>query len=114
MKITKLETIPVFAGLKDWVFVRVHTDEGLIGTGEGTLEGRARTIVAAVDELSDYIVGEDPFRIEHLWQIMYRHAFYRGGPIMNSAIVNSSRARAAASVSPSAAAMIEPFIRMCH
>ena len=86
MKITNVETIPVFGGGRDWVFVRVHTDEGLIGTGEGTLEGRARTMVAAVNELNDYLIGEDPFRIEHLWQIMYRHAFYRGGPVMNSAI----------------------------
>lgn len=86
MKITRLETISVDAGMKDWIFVRVHTDEGLIGTGEGTLEGRGRTVMTAVAELSDYIVGEDPFRIEHLWQIMYRHAFYRGGPVMNSAI----------------------------
>jgi galactonate dehydratase len=86
LKITRLETISVFAGMKDWIFVRVHTDEGLIGTGEGTLEGRGRTVTAAVDELSDYVVGHDPMRIEHLWQIMYRHAFYRGGPVMNSAI----------------------------
>ena len=86
MKISAIETIPVFGGGRDWVFVRVHTDDGLIGTGEGTLEGRARTIVAAVNELSDYLVGEDPFRIEHLWQVMYRHAFYRGGPVMNSAL----------------------------
>jgi galactonate dehydratase len=86
MKITQVETIGVYGGGRDWVFVRVHTDEGLIGTGEGTLEGRARTIYAAVQELSDYLIGQDPFRIEHLWQIMYRHAFYRGGPVMNSAI----------------------------
>ncbi|MGI8476216.1 MAG: galactonate dehydratase [Thermomicrobiales bacterium] len=86
MKIRDIETIPVFGGGRDWVFVRVHTDEGLIGTGEGTLEGRARAIVAAVEELKDCLLGEDPLRIEHLWQIMYRHAFYRGGPVMNSAI----------------------------
>lgn len=86
MKITNLETIPVFGGGRDWVFVRVHTDEGLIGTGEGTLEGRARTIVTAVEELKDWVVGQDPLRIEHLWQLMYRHAFYRGGPVMMSAI----------------------------
>ncbi|MEA2528393.1 MAG: galactonate dehydratase, partial [Thermomicrobiales bacterium] len=86
MKIRDIETIPVFGGGRDWVFVRVHTDEGITGTGEGTLEGRARTIVAAVEELKDYILGQDPRRIEHLWQIMYRHAFYRGGPVMNSAI----------------------------
>jgi galactonate dehydratase len=86
MKIRDVETIPVFGGGRDWVFVRIHTDEGITGTGEGTLEGRARTIVAAVEELKDYVVGQDPRRIEHLWQIMYRHAFYRGGPVMNSAI----------------------------
>jgi galactonate dehydratase len=86
MRITDIETLSVSAGIKDWVFVRVHTDEGIIGTGEGTLEGRARTVRAAVEELKDYILGQDPLRIEHLWQIMYRHAFYRGGPIMNSAI----------------------------
>jgi galactonate dehydratase len=86
MKIRLIETVPVFGGGRDWVFVRVHTDEGLIGTGEGTLEGRARTMVAAIDELSDYLIGQDPLRIEHLWQIMYRHAFYRGGPVLNSAI----------------------------
>jgi galactonate dehydratase len=86
MKIRDIETIPVFGGGRDWVFVRVHTDEGITGTGEGTLEGRARTIVAAVEELKDYVLGQDPRRIEHLWQIMYRHAFYRGGPVMNSAI----------------------------
>jgi galactonate dehydratase len=86
VKITQLETISVDAGMKDWIFVRVHTDDGLVGTGEGTLEGRGRTVMAAVAELGDYIIGQDPLRIEHLWQIMYRHAFYRGGPIMNSAI----------------------------
>jgi galactonate dehydratase len=86
VKIRDIETIPVFGGGRDWVFVRVHTDEGIVGTGEGTLEGRARTIVAAVEELKDILVGEDPRRIEHLWQVMYRHAFYRGGPVMNSAL----------------------------
>lgn len=86
MKITDIEPVAVHYGGRDFVFVRVHTDEGIIGTGEGTLEGRARTVSVAITELKDYIVGEDPLRIEHLWQIMYRHAFYRGGPIMMSAI----------------------------
>lgn len=86
MKITDIETIAIHYRSRDFVFVRVHTDEGLIGTGEGTLEGRARTIQSAVNELKDYIVGEDPLRIEHLWQKMYRHTFYRGGPLLMSAI----------------------------
>src|ERR687894_399209 len=86
MKITDVETVAVHYGGRDYVFVRVHTDEGLIGTGEGTLEGRARTVVTAVLELKDSLLGEDPLRIEHLWQKMYRQAFYRGGPLLMSAI----------------------------
>lgn len=86
MKITDVESIAINYRGRDFVFVRVHTDEGLIGTGEGTLEGRARTVQTAISELKDYIVGEDPLRIEHLWQKMYRHTFYRGGPLLMSAI----------------------------
>jgi len=86
VKIIDVEPVATHYGGRDFVFVRVHTDEGIIGTGEGTLEGRARTVSVAITELKDYIVGEDPLRIEHLWQVMYRHAFYRGGPVMMSAI----------------------------
>ena len=86
MKIIDVEPVSTHYNGRDFVFVRVHTDEGIIGTGEGTLEGRARTVSLAITELKDYILGEDPLRIEHLWQLMYRHAFYRGGPIMMSAI----------------------------
>jgi galactonate dehydratase len=86
MRITEVEPLVVFGGFRNWVFVRVHTDEGLIGTGEATLEGRAETIVAAVHELGRYLVGKDPLQIEHHWQAMYRHAFWRGGPVLNSAI----------------------------
>jgi galactonate dehydratase len=64
----------------------MHTDEGLIGLGEPILEGRARTVAEAVAELTDYLIGQDPRRIEHHWQAMYRHAFYRGGPILTSAL----------------------------
>jgi galactonate dehydratase len=86
MKITDIEPVAIHYGNRDFVFVRVHTDEGLIGTGEGTLEGRARTQVTAITELKDFLVGEDPLRIEHLWQKVYRHSFYRGGPVMMSAL----------------------------
>ena len=86
MKITDVETVVVFGGFRNWVFVRLHTDEGLIGTGEATLEGRAETMVAAVGELKRYLVGQDPLRIEHHWQAMYRGPFWRGGPVLNSAI----------------------------
>jgi galactonate dehydratase len=83
MKITKLET---FLVRPRWLFLKMHTDEGLVGLGEPILEGRARTVAEAVAELGEYLIGQDPRRIEHHWQAMYRHAFYRGGPILTSAL----------------------------
>ena len=83
MKITKLET---FLMKPRWLFLKIHTDEGLVGLGEPILEGRALTCAQAVDELAPYLVGKDPRRVVHHWQAMYRHAFYRGGPILTSAL----------------------------
>ncbi len=83
MKITKLET---FLVQPRWLFLKIHTDEGLVGLGEPILEGRAKTCAQAVDELAPYLIGEDPRRVVHHWQAMYRHAFYRGGPILTSAL----------------------------
>lgn len=83
MKITKLETMFV---RPRWVFLKMHTDEGLVGYGEPIVEGKARTVVSAVRELESYLIGQDPRRIEHHWQAMYRGAFYRGGPVLTSAI----------------------------
>lgn len=83
MKITKLET---FLVKPRSLFLKIHTDEGLIGLGEPILEGRARTCAQAVAELEPYLIGQDPTRVVHHWQAMYRHAFYRGGPILSSAI----------------------------
>jgi len=86
MKITGIETLVVDGGMRNWVLVQVRTDEGVSGLGEATLEGKAETIVAAVAELTRLIEGQDPRRIQHLWQIMYRHSFWRGGPVLMSAI----------------------------
>lgn len=83
MKITRLET---FLVKPRWLFLRVHTDEGLIGLGEPILEGRALTCAQAVAELAPYLVGQDPTRVVHHWQAMYKHAFYRGGPLLTSAL----------------------------
>ena len=83
MKITKLETLLV---KPRWLFLKVHTDEGITGLGEPITEGRALTCATAVQELAPYLVGQDPRKIIHHWQAMYRHAFYRGGPILTSAI----------------------------
>ena len=86
MRITGIEPIVVFGGFRNWVFVQIQTDDGLTGTGEASLEGRAETMVAAVRELERYLLAKDPLRITDHWQAMYRHAFWRGGPILNSAI----------------------------
>jgi len=83
MRIIKLETFYVKPRS---LFLKVHTDEGLVGLGEPILEGRARTVAQAVAELEPYLMGKDPTRVMHHWQAMYKHAFYRGGPILTSAI----------------------------
>lgn len=83
MKITKLET---FAVAPRWQFLKISTDDGVSGWGEPIVEGRAVTTAAAVEELSGYLIGKDPRNIEDLFQVMYRGGFYRGGPILSSAI----------------------------
>ncbi|MDA6151376.1 D-galactonate dehydratase, partial [Escherichia coli] len=69
-----------------WLFLKIETDEGISGWGEPVVEGRAETVKAAVNELSDYIIGRNPNDIEDIWQTLYRGGFYRGGPILMSAI----------------------------
>jgi galactonate dehydratase len=83
MKITKLETFYV---KPRWLFLKVHTDEGITGLGEPIVEGRPQTVAAAVHEIGRYLIGQDPRRIEHHWQAIYRGQFYRGGPVLCSAI----------------------------
>ncbi|MFP5391003.1 MAG: galactonate dehydratase [Gammaproteobacteria bacterium] len=89
MKITKLTTYRV---PPRWMFLKIETDEGIHGWGEPVIEGRARTVEAAVHELGDYLIGKDPARINDLWQTMYRGGFYRGGPILMSAIAGIDQA----------------------
>jgi galactonate dehydratase len=83
IRITKLETMKV---QPRWLFLKVHTDAGLVGWGEPIVEGRADTSAAAVQELAGYLIGKDPRDITHHWQALYRHAFYRGGPVLTSAL----------------------------
>ncbi len=83
VRITRLET---FLVKPRWLFLKAHTDVGVVGLGEPILEGRAKTCQAAVDEIAPYLVGKDPRRVMHHWQAIYRHAFYRGGPILTSAL----------------------------
>src|SRR3954449_430708 len=82
LKVTKLETILV---KPRWLFLKVHTDAGIIGLGEPLTEGRALTLRTAVQEIEPYLIGKAPRAVVHHWQAIYRHAFYRGGPILTSA-----------------------------
>ncbi|MHB8129093.1 MAG: galactonate dehydratase, partial [Mobilitalea sp.] len=83
MKIVKFETYNI---QPRWLFLKVTTDEGICGWGEPVIEGRSTVVEEAVHVLGKMIIGEDPMNIEHLWQVMYRGSFYRGGAIITSAI----------------------------
>ena len=83
VKITRLET---FLVKPRWLFLKVHTDAGVVGLGEPITEGRAQTCATAVKEIEPYLIGKDPRAVVHHWQAIYRHAFYRGGPILTSAL----------------------------
>ncbi|MGK6351448.1 galactonate dehydratase [Parapedobacter sp. DT-150] len=83
MKIAKLE---LFMVPPRWLFLKITTENGIEGWGEPVVEGKARTVKAAVEEMSGYLIGKDARHIEDIWQVLYRGAFYRGGPILMSAI----------------------------
>src|SRR5689334_7714111 len=89
MKITQLE---LFMVEPRWLFLKISTDEGLAGWGEPVVEGRAATVATAVKELEEYLIGRDPDQIEDIWQVLYRGGFYRGGPVMMSAIAGVDQA----------------------
>ncbi|MGG3693546.1 galactonate dehydratase [Heyndrickxia ginsengihumi] len=89
MKITGYE---VFQVPPRWLFLKINTDEVISGWGEPVIEGRAETVKAAVKELMEYLIGKDPSRIEDHWNTMYRSGFYRGGPILMSAIAGIDQA----------------------
>lgn len=89
MKITRLTT---FSVPPRWLFLKIETDAGIVGWGEPVIEGRAATVAAAVDELSDYVIGKDPRHIEDIWTVLYRTGFYRGGPILMSALAGIDQA----------------------
>jgi galactonate dehydratase len=87
MKITAIKTLVVNAEMRNWVFVKVETDQaGLWGWGEASLEWKTRAVVGAIDDMSALVVGEDPMRIEYLYQKLYRESFWRQGVIGMSAV----------------------------
>ena len=89
MKITAVET---FVLSNRHALVKVVTDEGVSGWGECTLENWARTTAAAVERMSEHLVGADPLRITALWQTLARGGFYRGGPVLSSALAGLDQA----------------------
>ena len=89
MKITDIST---FLVPPRWLFLRIETNEGITGWGEPVVEGRAQTVRTAVAELSDLLIGEDPLRIEDHWQVLTRGGFYRGGPVLSSAVAGIDQA----------------------
>ncbi|MFT6407621.1 MAG: galactonate dehydratase [Arenicella sp.] len=89
MKITNFR---LYSVKPRWLFLAIDTDEGITGWGEPVIEGRAHSVAAAVEELSNYLIGKDPRRINDHWQTMYRGGFYRGGPILMSAIAGIDQA----------------------
>lgn len=88
----KIKSYELFQVPPRWLFLKIETDEGIIGWGEPVIEGKAATVKTAVDELMEYLLGKDPMNIEDHWNVMYRAGFYRGGPILMSAIAGIDQA----------------------
>ncbi len=87
LRITDLKTFLVDAGNdENWVFVKIYTNQGITGLGDGTLSAKGRTMADAIAEHKRYLVGKDPTAIERLWQVMFRGPRYRGGPVLMGAI----------------------------
>src|SRR5574340_786026 len=87
LKVSGLKTIIVNSGGKNspnYVFVKIYTDQGITGLGEGSVTSKEATVAAAIQEHERYLVGRDPADIEMHWQAMYRWPRWRGGPILNS------------------------------
>jgi galactonate dehydratase len=86
VKVVEIKTFVMESPGREYVFVKVITDEGIYGWGEGTLEMKQGTVAAAVKDLEGFVLGEDPTRVDYLWQRMYRHGFWRPGVAVLSAI----------------------------
>ncbi len=82
----RIEAIETFYVPPRWLFVRVQTAEGAVGWGEASLEGHAEAVDGAFEAIRDRFVGHDAFAIEDIWQVCYRGGFYRGGPVLMSAL----------------------------
>ncbi len=87
-----IEKLQLFKVPPRWLFLKVTTKEGIVGWGEPVVEGKADTVAACVREMEQYVVGQSAHNIQDLWQVLYRGGFYRGGPILMSAIAGIDQA----------------------
>jgi galactonate dehydratase len=87
-----IERVETFLVPPRWLFCRVETSDGVVGWGEPVVEGRAEVVRTAVETLSEYLVGQDPLRIERHWQVLSKGGFYRGGPVLSSAVAGLDHA----------------------
>src|SRR6185436_3191153 len=86
MKITNIETYAVWGGSRNFLFVVVDTDEGISGVGEAGITGRELAVSGAIEHFKPLLIGQDPFRTEHLWQVLFRGGFFPAGRIGAAAI----------------------------
>jgi len=86
MKITRIQTFKYWASWCNWLFVKVSTDEGLYGWGEGSLHGAIESVETAIHELGAVLIGQDPSGVERHWQAMYHAWRWRGGPTLMTAL----------------------------
>jgi galactonate dehydratase len=86
VRITAVTPVIVGAGMRNWIFTKVETDEGVVGWGECTTEWKTRAVAGCLADLAPFLIGQDALRIEHLWQVMSRQGFFRGGIVAMSAI----------------------------
>jgi len=86
MKITNIETYAVWGGFRNFLFVVVDTDEGISGVGEAGITGRELAVIGAIEHFKPLLIGQDPFRTEHLWQLLFRGGFFPAQRIIASAI----------------------------
>jgi galactonate dehydratase len=88
----KIERVETFLIPPRWLFCRIETDDGIVGWGEPVVEGRAEVVRSAVEVFAEYLLGRDPLRIEDHWQVLSKGGFYRGGPILSSAVAGIDQA----------------------
>ena len=86
MKITEVKTFPVFYGSRNYLFVKIETDEGIYGVGEFGITWKEQAGVGAIRHMASDLIGQDPLNIEYIWQILFRGDFFPGGRIHMAAI----------------------------